>query len=176
MTHHLGRVIFGWSLPIILVSLLGSANAADPPCRKSKPVDCCTKSKQKKPVSYTQLAYPICFFDTDQGTVAIAEKFWQTYPQKIESILRSQSKYFDLKIGTSRVVFIRATPFRHKQIAKIWPEVACVGSSGGHESSGKLRRCKSYFREYVDGLVSGKSPYTMPDEPICQTFIAADIN
>lgn len=175
MNLFLGQTLSLW-VKIALVFSTGSAIAADPVGQATPSVEHCIKKKIKKPLEYKQLAYPLCFYDTDQGAVADAKKFWQTYPEKIDKIISSHSKYADAVISTSRVVFIRATMYRHKQIATIWPDVACVGLSGGNESSNMLRICKSYVREYVDMIISGKDPSEVSIQPVCQTFIDVDGN
>lgn len=154
----------------LMLSPIGSAFGADPVGSVGGAGDCCAPKPARK-LQFEQLAYPLCFYDTDQLAVANAKAFWKTYPARIEEIVKGQSPHARVVVGTSRTAFVHATMYRHRKIARIWPDVACIGSTSGAGATEAGMRCRRFVRDYLDRLLSD-APFSEPSsQPVCQTFL-----
>jgi hypothetical protein len=119
-------------------------------------------------------AYPICFFDVDLGAVDAARAFWPEYSQRIFAALEPMLEATNnAQILSSRTIVVRTTLFRHRQIEKMWPEIACIGASGGETS---VRRRKICVEAIKSAITESKSSPEKLGELICQTFIEAPLS
>lgn len=136
-----------------LVSFLGGHPCHEVPTRRA-------------PVT-TATSYPICFYDVELGAVATAKAAWPNYSGKIidglNVIVRNRAA---ISVVSSRTVVVRTTAFRHRQVREIWPEIACIGQSGGETSLLRRRICVSHIRN-----VLSKKRHDDSSEPVCQTFL-----
>jgi len=126
---------------------------------------CAPPKKPTLAISKITLNYPICFYDVELGAVNNARKNWPTYSKSLAEALRlATHTEGSVVVVNSRNVVVRTTKFRHKQIAKMWPELACIGQSGGDTSDKRRQACTRFIKSTI--LESKENS----DEPICQTF------
>ena len=153
-------------------SLVWAAN--DPPvCAPSHPT--CPPSPAVREINLS-IAYPICFYDVESGAVASATDFWPEYSRRLSEALSVIAGAKErVQVLSSRTVVVRATAFRHRQIVNMWPEVACIGSSGGDASARRRGICVDFLRSQLQPNAAHKPPAARPEmaEPICQTFLEA---
>ncbi len=120
-------------------------------------------------------AYPICFYDVEAGAVASAKEFWPEYSKRLSASPVAIAGKPNVQVLNSRSVIVRTSVFRHRQVAKMWPEVACVGTSGGDTSSRRRKTCVEFLKGFVDPgskTARGTTPVEVI-EPVCQMFLEA---
>lgn len=114
-------------------------------------------------------AYPLCFFDVELGAVTMAKEYWPSYSKQLSLTLRAIAGEQNAQILSSRLVVARMTDFRHRQLRRIWPEIACVGTSGGEASTRRRTACLEYVRASL--VEPTERRRTDVPEPVCQTFL-----
>ena len=125
------------------------------------------------PVTQVATAYPLCFYDVELGAVEAARSSWEHYAKRVAAglvpIVRDPTS---VAVISSRTVVVRTSRYRHSQIRKVWPEIACIGQSGGMTSEGRRNICRIYIASII-AQISGKRKSSLP-QPVCQTFWSAE--
>jgi hypothetical protein len=135
---------------------------------------CCPPPRVKPPPPTVGVVYPICFYDVELGAVETARQAWPQYSKKLEAVLlgRVQNRK-RVTIASSRSAVAWATKYTHRQIAGVWPEIACIGQSGGETSEQRRKVCVKFVRMQVKSNVEKASMPPGALEPVCQTFLTA---
>lgn len=117
------------------------------------------------------VTYPICVYDVELGALETAKAAWPAYAKKLEAVLlgRVPNKKH-VTIVSSRAAVVWAQPFKHARIRKIWPEIACVGQSGGDAHDKRRKACVRYLQAQLRAPAKSPPPASAVD-PICQTFL-----
>ena len=114
--------------------------------------------------------YPICFYDTAPGAVAEANLLWKTYMVSLEMVVRlKERRLTEFVIISSRIAVIKTTINHHRELLNLWPEVACIGETGGATSSNLNRICRQYIANYIQAEID-HTEFDFEGEPICQFF------
>jgi len=137
------------------------------------PTACNCQTKPK--VSYKRAVnYPICFYDVELGAIGTAKAAWPSYAERLSKTLgRIAGNANDVLIIDSRRIVVRTYAWGHREISGIWPELACIGQSGGGDSVGRRDSCIAYIKADLKATSSGTG---LPEDilvPICQTFLDA---
>jgi hypothetical protein len=148
--------------------LFGFGNSDDCPCKRPRII-------RAAPPPSIGMAYPICFYDVDLGAVGTARESWPSYSKKLEAVLGGIiANRKKVTIVSSRTAVVWAPKYSQNRIGKIWPEIACVGQSGGGTSEDRRKVCVKFVSALVKSNLQG-SP--MPEnilEPVCQTFLGTE--
>jgi hypothetical protein len=121
------------------------------------------------------LAYPICFYDVDLGAVDTARQSWPSYSKKLELALQGNIvNKKKVTIVSSRSAVVWASKYSHRRISKVWPEIACIGQSGGGTSENRRKVCVKFVTALVRSKLEGSPMPTDILEPVCQTFLGAE--
>jgi hypothetical protein len=139
--------------------------------------DCCcppTRIKRPPPPPTVGVVYPICFYDVELGAVETARLAWPQYSKKLEAVLlgRVQNRK-RVTVTSSRSAVAWATKYTHRQIASVWPEIACIGQSGGETSEQRRKTCVKFVGMVLKSNVEKTSMPAGAPEPVCQTFLAS---
>jgi hypothetical protein len=110
-------------------------------------------------------------YDVYLGEIETSKAAWPTYSKRLEAVLLSRASKKDVTIVSSRTAVVWTQSAQHQRIKRVWPEIACIGQSGGDESIRKRNGCVKYLRAVLklDG-VSSALPVGV-NEPVCQTFL-----
>jgi hypothetical protein len=128
--------------------------------------------KHPQPEIAIPIAYPVCFYDVELGAVNIAKAAWPAYSARLTSVLASLSgSRRSVTVVSSRSIVVLAQRYKHRRIERIWPEIACIGQSGGETSDTRRKICTKYLRQVLKAFDRGISVPSDIAEPICQTFL-----
>jgi hypothetical protein len=152
-----------------------SAQARDcpNPWNWSGACDCPQPRRKPAPPPTTGVTYPICFYDVELGAVETARATWPEYAKKLEAVLSARvpnRKKFTVVSSRSAVVW--TTTYAHRQLARIWPDVACVGRSGGGTTEEQRKRCVRFVAMTLKSRLEKAPAPGEAEEPVCQTFLA----
>lgn len=120
--------------------------------------------------AYHAHPYPICFYDTASGSIAESRLLWETYPESLEAVVLVKARrWTKVEIISSRIAIIRTTMNHHRELLNLWPEVACVGETGGDISDRLNRLCREYVTDFIQAEIQ-HVPFEAANAPICQFF------
>ena len=123
-------------------------------------------------VVYHLHPYPICFYDTDLGAVNAARSAWRTIPATLEAVVNAKKRRkTTITFGSSTRAFIKTTMNHHRELLNIWPEIACIGRTGGISSQKANKICRRYVEDFIRREIDHKITPSDVIEPICQTFL-----
>jgi hypothetical protein len=119
----------------------------------------------------TSAVYPICFYDVELGAVNTARASWPTQSNKLVAALASITGSKELvTVVSSHNIVVVTEPYKQKRIMKIWPNIACIGESGGDASSRRRNICINYIREQLKATQRKEPIGADIPAPTCQTF------
>ncbi len=147
------------------------ADEARAPLFGTLPDQCRCNQLSRAPVKIPS-TYPVCFYDVELGAVSSAKASWTTQTDRLAAALASiVGNKKQVTVVSSRNIVVLAPKYRHRRIRGIWPEIACIGQSGGETSANRRKICVSYIREVLKAFDTKTSPPADVPEPICQTFL-----
>jgi hypothetical protein len=114
----------------------------------------------------------VCFYDVELGAVGTAKASWTKQTERLASALSAVSgSQKSVVVVSSRSIVVVTQAYNHRRIRSIWPDLACIGQSGGDASGRRHEICTKYIRESVKAAEKGSEiPSDLP-QPTCQTFL-----
>jgi hypothetical protein len=92
-------------------------------------------------------AYPFCHCDNSDYTPELQAAISTSLNETMKIYSGNPDEYYvDV---SSRALFYRATPSKHRELGRIWPRIGCLSSSENDTFLSRREKCILYLRALI---------------------------